>query len=288
MKLQLIAIAALAASGVANASLDNFGTGFNTGNSSLGFIAYDTIGADRSSAFIDLGLNVSDFIPETGALAGPNSSVVWNFANNTIVKNGVTVAATNNFSAFGSLLNAAQAADFRWGVIGGDKNIDLAHVWATGTPTSSQLNAQDASTTYTAVAVGHDMYNLLAPKLGTVDNGSYFAPSSTDSGFIANTAIFGTNWQQNLKWQTTTANNQTNFWVANGDDTETNVGNITDPDADYTGLLNKRGTFTLDRANQTLTWQTAAVAAVPEPGTYALFLGGLAVMGLVARRRNAK
>jgi hypothetical protein len=282
MKLHLIAAATLAASSLAHAGLDNF----DTGNSSLAFIAYDNIGASRSSAFIDLGIGITDFAP-TGDLAADNTSIVWNFATNTIVKNGVSVTGTNDFSAFGQLLLSAQASEFRWGVIGGESVSEDVRVWTTGTPTARNLTAQDAGFTFEMKAVGTELYSLLAPKLGSADNGSFYAAESSTSGFVADPGIaFGENWRTNLKWASTTAGNQTNFWMNVGDGSEVAVGTPQDPLADLTGLLNGKGTFTLDRANQTLVWQTAAV--VPEPGTYALALGGLAVMGLVARRRRAQ
>ena len=34
-------------------------------------------------------------------------------------------------------------------------------------------------------------------------------------------------------------------------------------------------------------WNLTAVSAVPEPATYAMLLGGLALVGALARRRNA-
>lgn len=283
MKLHLIAAATLAASGLAHAGLDNFGSG----NSSLAFIAYDNTGTSRSSAFIDLGLGVTDFAPAAG-LAGDNTSIVWNFSSNTIVKNGVALTGTNDFSAFGQLMLAAQSNEFRWGVIGGETTSEDWRVWTTGTPTQNNLNGQDGGFTSAMAAVGTELYDLVGPQLGTADNGSFFAGDASTPGFIADPGIaFGANWRTNLKWQATTTGNQTNFWVNIASGEEEAVGVSTDPLADLNGLLNGKGTFTLDRANQTLTWQTAVVA-VPEASTYAMALGGLAVMGLVARRRRAQ
>ncbi|RZL11486.1 MAG: PEP-CTERM sorting domain-containing protein [Rubrivivax sp.] len=138
-------------------------------------------------------------------------------------------------------------------------------------------------------AVGTELYDLLAPQLGSADNGSFFAGDASTPGFVADPGIaFGANWRTNLKWQATTTGDQTNFWVniANGD--EEAVGVSADPLADLNGLLNGKGTFTLDRVNQTLTWKTATVAVVPEASTYAMVLVGLATMGLVVRRRRAQ
>lgn len=287
MKLQLIAAVAALAAGAANAALNDF----NTGNSSVAFVAYDATGAARSSVFVDLGFDYSDFNPLIGgSLAGNNQEVVWNFANNTITRNGQLVSATNDFSAFASFLGGADAADVRWSVIGGS-NVPATNfgVLTTGTPTLSQRNQQDSTFTSSAGGVGQQTYwamnNLLA---GSADNESYYAPNSTDEGYTATGQMYGLgNYVTNVRFAGATANAKNNFWLLDVDSgDEFAIGEEADDATNLDRLLNGKGTFILDREGQTLTWVTAAV--VPEPGTYALMVAGLAVMGLVARRRRAE
>lgn len=51
-------------------------------------------------------------------------------------------------------------------------------------------------------------------------------------------------------------------------------------------ILGGHGTFSITALNATVA--SAAVAAVPEPETYAMFLAGLGVVGAIARRRKLR
>jgi len=291
MKFQtIVAAVALAATGAANASLNNF----ESGDSSIAFVSFDATGAVQGSVFIDLGYNLSDFANTTfgdtaGSLGQAGTKVVWNFNNNTITKNGVVQTMTNDYSAFAAY-SAAAGSDARWGVIGGNMVgvDDIYNFASTGTPSPTQLNSQADSSGLQLVA---PLYNL-TPLNAAVDNGSYFASANSDAAWVgSNATAIGTlgKWQNNLFWDATTTGTQTNFWHLNGTGEEdvigkTPVGGIT------TGLLNNKGTFTLDKAVGTLTWQTASVASVtpsvPEPSSYALALVALAAVGVAARRKT--
>ncbi|MDE2594488.1 MAG: PEP-CTERM sorting domain-containing protein [Burkholderiales bacterium] len=294
MELRKIAAAVcLATAGVAHASLDDM----NTGNSSVAFIAIDDVGATVGSAFIDLGFNMNDFDPTLGSnLSTDGNKVMWDFSANTITVNGVTKAATNDFSAFASFVAGTDDAP-KWGVIAGDSTSGFKRMLTTGTPTPSMQIQQSGSNTASMALVNTMWQN--SGVSGAVDNGSYYASNAGDLSYVAKPSNFGVNWQYRLKWAALTANAQNNFWMAVSDGTEQLVGPSVPTNRDASGFLNGKSTFTFNKAASTLTWETPnlmldpplappAPPALPEPESFALALVGLVAAGFVARRRSAQ
>ncbi|MFT3858868.1 MAG: PEP-CTERM sorting domain-containing protein [Aquabacterium sp.] len=297
MNFKLIAAAAaLAVSGAANAAIDNM----LSANSSALFYGYNT--TTGTSVVVDLGVNLNDFLPAytmlgepgnvpQGALSKQGVTAVWNFNANTYTLNGTQVAgapANNWAAAFSSFVNSVSAGGntFKWGVLAGDNTSDVDLVGkhlVSGTPTDAQLEGQtDSSSANLGQAndlfINLNVFNLI----NGADNAAYYAAASSDPGYVAkNTNLnFQGNLKGNLGWQTvtngaTTGTSVTNLTLVVEEGSEVRVGAFGD----------ELGTLTLDAAAGTLTWQTTAV---PEPSTYAMVLAGLALGGLVVRRRAAK
>lgn len=281
----IAAAAALAVSGAAHATMDTMASG----NSSVGFLSYNNTSKD--SVFVDLGVNLSDFVvasyetlngPGTmtqGALSKNNVTAVWNFATNTYTLNGVVQnigsVDWSGYSSFLSGLAANGQTSANWGVIAGDSTLSnddgAQHFLTTGTPTAAQLNLETAgqSAKLASVETLYTRQNTTTEQ-SSVDNGSYYTGDSTAIASVLRTDNFYLNWRNNLKWPSTTVDSVNSFWFVIGDGSEYQID----------------GTWTLDVATQTLTWQTPTVA-VPEAETYAMALAGLVALGLV-RRRIAK
>jgi len=289
----IAAAAALVATGAANASLDDF----NTANSSVLFVGYNT--NTGTSVTIDLGVSLNDFMPAYSQLGAPgavsegtldmsNQKAVWNFTNNTYTLNGVQQSGASanswsgNFASFLNSLSSGNQTGFKWAVIAGDmtSNVDQVGKYLTsGNPTDQQLSDQADTSNMAAI---NNVYTNSTSKMGSSANGSYYAGSSSDSAYVAKNTNFNTtgNWQGHLDFQavingSTTATSTSVLSLMSEDNTAYRVG------ANQAVL----GQLTLDAASGTLTWSTTP--AVPEPETYGLALVGLAA-AFLARRRAAK
>jgi hypothetical protein len=311
MKLQHIAAAvALVAAGAANASIADF----SSGNSSLFLLAYDNAGGSftQTSSIYDLGYLLSDFT--TGDMGAVNNKVVWDFAGNTITRNGstVTTLGTNDWNgAFDKLLANVDAGQMKWTIGAGDKLGSGASVnyLVSGQPTSTQLTAQTGSNT-TGMAVADQMFpalNLGKGSIVSAANGAFtFAAADGISatranGYVIDGTAFGTNWAtknqitssistgtKNNLWQLNGlgAENQIGVYTLGADETITNAANLVSSPTQLAGTY--AGTFIFNATAKTLTWETAAITAnVPEASTYSLALVGMVLAGVVARRRRA-
>jgi MYXO-CTERM domain-containing protein len=305
MKLnKILAAVAILAAGAANASIDlmSGATSITPGNSSLILVKEDSTGINKAGLTVDLGYNLSDFVG-SGALTAANTTVVWDFAANTITTNGALVSdsTTNNWSAFSAF--AGDASESFWSVMAGSvAGTSARQFLVAGTPDAAQLT-QTTPTVISALAKANAQYLLPSQNLGTLGsavNGSY-AMTDIDAGWVG--TGYGltdtTGFQKGTKWSTwNTEGGSTNLWnvINNGTKKVVADSSLYSFDAatqalDTTGLTNGAGTFTL--AGTTLTWKTASITTlpvtnpVPEPETFALALVGLAALA-VARRRAAK
>jgi hypothetical protein len=307
MKLQkIVAAVALLAAGAANASIVKMdgGEAVGFGDSSVLLVMLDSTGAQTRGLTVDLGFSFNDFGFNSlngiaaGPLAAADQHVKWDFATNTITKNGsVLTGATNDWSAqVEDFLANSQLAETRFALVAGSrKGSDAGAFLATGKPTAAQLKSQNS--TATAGFIGNDPLftnNNTRGTHATADNGAY-SMGATDTGYVgtdyaANTSIGG--WKNNLKWSGWTvlgAGTNLRSLQANGSekivgDTSTYLGGASMYDT--APLVNGIGTLAMSADGRTLTWDTAAaMAPVPEPESYALALVGLAAAGFVARRR---
>ncbi len=285
-KIRALALAAAAlASGASHAALDNV----TTGNGSLMFVAIDNDA--NIQVVIDLGLNVNQFVTGTSFTSGLSAPVTWNFSTNT-----TSLSTTgNDWSAAYEAFKAGQTDNnFQWAVIGGD-NVSGGtspdptrnrSVYATGNITLDQMLA---ATTAAPVsnALGN-MQNFTASviasggTLTSANNGSATQTASNGVGYLADPAGMGANAGGWLTWNYLLSNGETSsfqrVWqrVANPEFEQFGSPTTTD------NLSAAPIGFTFDIATNTL-----ILAPVPEPGTYAMLLAGLAAVGFMARRRRA-
>lgn len=286
----ILAAAALVATGAANAAIQS-GT---NGDGSLFLIAFDNQNGTTTSGLFDLGYSLSSFAgagngssATLGALAAANTTVVWNFVNNTVSLNGnlVTTLGTNNWSgAFATLLANADAGEIQY-VVGAHDTTGIGANKRSLISGSVNATAQDKtnqditnSTNLLQIVTSNDIFTPIATKgtIGSADNGAYTftaADGATNraNGYVMAGDGFGNNWRNSNKLGgTVDAGVENGLWLADAGGAEQLLGRIT-----------------FSAANGTLTYTNVVTSNVPEPSTYALALMGLAVAGVAARRRRA-
>lgn len=314
-KQAIVAAAILAVAGVANAKP----TTIEQGNSSLAFIAIDTVA--KTSTFVDLGTTFAAFLPQgtnvnvqipgDGTVASgfqntasaltytPGSTLSWDFSTNTFKVNGATQTTALNgktidWSPFNTFKAATAAGSTKWGVIGGgygmyntDPTLDVNGYGVQG-PSAQIITTGPTTATFD--------FQTIAGAAGKVTT------------LFANNSIYGTNADVTKAGASVRSVGQSGYV---GNDFEMSVAGTWGNQLAFSALnaingtsnfyytnelaldgLTQSGTTSIQYAGQfafngtTLSY-TVPTAAVPEPEGFALALVGLAAVGFVARRRQA-
>jgi hypothetical protein len=293
------AIAALAAF----AAQANPTTGIaSPGNGSAFFVAVDNAGTE--SIAIDLGVKLADFLQasttpnitaNTGGLAIAPADLVnnvvadWTFSTDSRRVQNSAVAGSFAWGTNWANFVTAATSGYKWGVIAGD-NVSGAvsatnlvfnrTVLMTGNLTQATISSLSTSTPMSNAPAAFDQFTAAQQGVGTntaTVTGS--AISTSGVGFLNTTLknnfgfLTGFNYLSdvNTTQQLYLAQQASNPVVYQ-------LGRTYGTD---TPLSAEQALFAFD--GSTLTY----IAAVPEPGTYAMLIAGLAAVGFVARRRQA-
>ena len=286
--LRMVAFAAAAlAAGGAHADFNFVGTGDGT----LLFVAID---ADANIQFTaDLGLTVSSFTNATTFTSGLAAPVTWNFATNA-TNSGI--AGTNAWSTAYSTFTSTQTdGNFTWGVIAGDnitttgtaaqQIVTSRNLLSTGNATEAEMTALQTTTPLANGATAFANFEASSNNLGNLNaantNGAAAVTSSNGTAYLTNFGSLAGNFQGNNTW---------NYLVANGvSSTFQRAQSLTGGVVTQFGNPNAIDSLAANPINFTFDFATSALvlSPIPEPGTYAMLLAGLAAVGFMARRRQA-
>jgi len=286
MKFKLRALAFAAAALVAGGAQADFNFP-PTGNGTLLFVAID---ADANIAFTaDLGLTVNSFTAATTFTSGLAAPVSWNFATNA-TNSGI--AGTNAWdTAYSTFTSTQTGGNFLWGVIAGD-NISSTvagstfnrNLLATGNATQAQMLGANTSGPTSTMETNLGNFSAAVNNFGNlaaVNTNGAATTTSANGGAWLNDDSMKDNFGGLLTWRYLLQNGVSSTFQQQQQAQNPLVlqfGNPTTVDS----LSANPITFTFDIATNTL----VLAPAIPEPGTYAMLLAGLAAVGFIARRRK--
>lgn len=303
MKMKLNALAAalalaLLATAGAQAGVATGAAGSGPGNSSVIFVA--TASDNSISLAVDMGVNFADFLQaragytnNMGALAynGSDVSASWNFGSNSRAVNGSAVTGDFQWSdAFTSFV-AATGGNYTWGVVAGDNVtgaisgtnvITNRNVMATfNNATQALINGVTASSTISNATANFDNYVAANSFAGTMNTAADGAATATSGQALLNTVMKG-----NFGGQTNGMSYLSAIGASTGLFTIQQQSNpivfqLGTSYAQDSLLTEGAASFSFDGTTLLYT-----VAAVPEPGTYAMLFAGLGAVGFMVRRRK--
>jgi hypothetical protein len=274
MKIKLIAtLLGLAIAGGANAAIDQSATG----NGELFFQLWDTNGtadkADDRNYVRDLGTL------SNGAVVGGKVTNWASTATTPVLVGDKLVPQTGGIFSLGAdanltsfLAGTSNAAGLRWNITATDSAGTDRFLTTSSGITAGQLPAYAVFRTF---SLQTDTFLANTTAIGTNE-------SIVLNGAGAGISVFGGNVGGKATFTTDGAvGDQLGFYLLSE--------KLASGSAATKADLNQYK----DAAGTALTWQfkndgslTYAVAAVPEPESYALFLAGLGMIGAIARRRR--
>lgn len=268
----LAAAFALGLSGAASADV----TGGGTGNTEFVFSAFDTVsGKGYSFDLTDLGFDdlygsnvrMNSLIGSTNSAAAIGTTLLQTPANRIV------------FDALLPEFDLVASGDLQWNLISAEVSGVRRIVQTVGTnPTSALTNSQ--------IITGANNFDQY---IGAV-NGRMPGTSVTDDGYaltvvadgLAYAGTVGSTFGGNVYGSTGKLGDVLNLFVVSSTTTtaSTTAGR-------YAQLLDTQGQSVVAKVYQGADGYHLQIAAVPEPTTYAMLLGGLGLLGLASRRYRA-
>lgn len=271
LTLSALAVAALGAqaAGTALGTTDFAFTGVN-GNTTVGGWSFVT--------FVDLAAGTTIYFTDTNVLQTSSASGVFSTTAETFWSwtASAAVSAGTSVALLGTGTNGQYAA--RSGAAGGTSNGTVTNLNGGASNISS---GGDILYAFQAASYATNYQPGAITFLGAISNrGSY----STSDNPTAATGLSGIQLRE-YKIDAVTATRYTQF-TAQVTTNDQPFGSMTELQA---ALASNANWTTIASSNSTpIVSDVLAVAAVPEPGSYALLLAGLAVVGGVARRRSGR
>lgn len=287
MKLKMSMIAAALAMGFSGMASASVQLG-NTGNGELLLSVWDS--TTQVSYTRGLGIDMNTFLSSAGVNMG-TSAGTFAATGDTAAMN-FSLAADANMSSF--LGGVAAGDSLEWNVVAYDttglNGYNGTKYLMTSTAALSDITAIQSNTQTVSMKGGDSKYvGVVNPLIGGVvlDKSSAIVPASTGGAAYANATGngFGNNMGGFAQWGTNTGTalgSSLNFFLL------TPSGTLTTGKAFAYQFGNASGasSWTLG-TNGTLSYSVASIAAVPEPGEWALMLSGFGLIGFIASRRKS-